>query len=130
MSVALLPSWFRQGIPDMNKIRDMKDFFRGGRLHTVCESAGCPNMGTCWGQGVATFMILGGICTRACRFCAVPAGRGEMLDPDEPHNVALAVKELALRYVVITSVARDDIEDEGAGAFGKTIEAIRALARY
>ena len=122
-----LPSWFRQEIPDMNKIRTMKELFRGSRLHTVCESANCPNMGTCWKEGVATFMILGGTCTRACRFCAVPAGRPDLIDNEEPHNVALAVKQLGLRYVVVTSVARDDIEDEGALQFAKTISAIRHL---
>ncbi len=120
-----LPSWFKQEVPDMNKIRSMKDLFRGGRLHTVCESANCPNMGACWKEGVATFMILGGTCTRACRFCAVPAGRPDLLDLEEPHQVALAVKQLGLRYVVVTSVARDDIEDEGALQFAKTIAAIR-----
>lgn len=125
--VVRLPSWFRQEIPDMNKIQGMKDLFRGGRLHTVCESAHCPNMGTCWKQGVATFMILGGTCTRACRFCAVPAGRPDLIDLEEPQNVALAVKELGLRYVVVTSVARDDIEDEGAMQFAQTIQAIREL---
>jgi len=122
-----LPKWFRQEIPDMNKIREMKDLFRGSRLHTVCESANCPNMGTCWKEGVATFMILGGTCTRACRFCAVPAGRPDLIDREEPLNVALAVQQLGLRYVVVTSVARDDIEDEGADQFAKTIEAIRHL---
>jgi len=122
-----LPSWFKQEIPDMDKIRSMKDLFRGSRLHTVCESANCPNMGTCWKEGVATFMILGGTCTRACRFCAVPAGRPDLIDLEEPQNVALAVKELGLRYVVVTSVARDDIEDEGALQFAKTIAAIRKL---
>jgi lipoic acid synthetase len=122
-----LPNWFKQEIPDMDKIRTMKEFFRGGRLHTVCESANCPNMGACWKEGVATFMILGGTCTRACRFCAVPAGRPELIDIEEPHIVALAVKQLGLRYVVVTSVARDDIEDEGALQFAKTIEAIRRL---
>jgi len=122
-----LPSWFRQEIPQMDKIRRMKEMFRGGRLHTVCESANCPNMGTCWKEGVATFMILGGTCTRACRFCSVPAGRPDLVDFEEPQNVALAVKELGLRYVVVTSVARDDIEDEGAAQFAKTIAAIRAL---
>jgi lipoic acid synthetase len=106
----------------------MKDLFRGGRLHTVCESAHCPNMGTCWKEGVATFMILGGTCTRACRFCAVPAGRPDLIDDEEPRNVALAVQQLGLRYVVVTSVARDDIEDEGALQFAKTIQAIRGLA--
>jgi lipoic acid synthetase len=122
-----LPYWFKQEIPDMNKIRPMKEFFRQGRLHTVCEIANCPNMGTCWKEGVATFMILGGTCTRACRFCAVPAGRPDLIDNEEPQNVALAVKQLGLRYVVVTSVARDDIEDEGALQFAKTIWAIRSL---
>ncbi|MDE1920187.1 MAG: lipoyl synthase [Candidatus Omnitrophica bacterium] len=122
-----LPEWFRVEVPDMDKIRDMKALFKAGRLHTVCESAHCPNMGTCWKEGVATFMILGGTCTRACRFCSVPAGRPDLVDAEEPQNVALAVKELALRYVVITSVARDDVEDEGAGQFVRTIAAIRSL---
>ena len=122
-----LPSWFKQELPDMNKVRSMKELFRGSRLHTVCESANCPNMGTCWKEGVATFMILGGTCTRACRFCSVPAGRPDVVDSQEPQNVALAVKQLGLRYVVVTSVARDDIEDEGALQFARTIEAIRRL---
>jgi lipoic acid synthetase len=122
-----LPDWFRQDVPDMDKVRTMKELFRTSRLHTVCESAHCPNMGTCWKEGVATFMILGGTCTRACRFCAVPAGRPDLVDLEEPHNVALAVKHLGLRYVVVTSVARDDIEDEGAMQFARTIAAIRQL---
>ena len=122
-----LPSWFKQPLPDMDKVRSMKEMFRSSRLHTVCESAHCPNLGQCWGEGVATFMILGGTCTRACRFCAVPAGRPETLDPHEPENVAMAVKQLGLSYVVITSVARDDIADEGAGHFVATIQAIRQL---
>ena len=125
-----LPPWFRQDLPDMGKVRAMKDLFRGSRLHTVCESARCPNMGKCWGEGVATFMILGGTCTRACRFCAVPAGRPETVDAHEPRNVADAVKQLGLRYVVITSVARDDIEDEGASHFVATIKAIRNLTPH
>ena len=125
--VVKLPSWFKQPLPNMEKIQSMKELFRGSRLHTVCESAHCPNLGQCWGEGVATFMILGGTCTRACRFCAVPAGRGETVDLDEPQNVAETVKHLGLRYVVVTSVARDDIEDEGAGHFAATISAIRQL---
>jgi lipoic acid synthetase len=122
-----LPPWFRQDVPDMTKIRGMKEMFRGSRLHTVCESAHCPNMGKCWGAGVATFMILGEVCTRACRFCAVKAGLPQIVDAQEPHSVALAVQELRLRYVVITSVARDDLHDEGAGHFVRTIEEIRRL---
>jgi lipoyl synthase len=125
-----LPSWFRQPLPDMNKVNAMKEMFRASNLHTVCESAHCPNIGKCWGQGVATFMILGEICTRACRFCAVKAGRPMEVDPGEPHNVALAVKNLKLRYVVITSVARDDLKDEGADHFAQTILAIRELSPH
>lgn len=120
-----LPKWFKQDIPDMNKVREMKSMFRGSRLHTVCESAHCPNMGKCWGQGVATFMILGNTCTRACRFCNIKAGHGEDVDLTEPQEVALNVKKLNLRFVVITSVARDDLFDEGAGHFAETIKAIR-----
>lgn len=125
--VRRLPSWFRQDLPDMQKIGEMKHLFRSTRLHTVCESAHCPNMGKCWGRGVATFMILGEVCTRACRFCAVKAGAPMPVDPDEPLHVAEAVKELNLRYVVITSVARDDMPDEGAAQFARTIEEIRRL---
>jgi len=120
-----LPSWFRQDLPDMEKIRSMQQRFRTSGLHTVCESALCPNMGKCWGQGVATFMILGEICTRACRFCAVKAGLPETVNSKEPEEVALAVKQLDLKYVVITSVARDDLPDEGVEQFIKTILAIR-----
>ncbi len=122
-----LPSWFRQEIPDAQKITRMKEMFRTSGLHTVCESAHCPNLGKCWGRGVATFMILGEICTRACRFCAVKAGRATAVDPDEPAHVAQAVQKLNLRYVVITSVARDDLKDEGAQQFVDTIAAIRQL---
>jgi len=124
---AVLPSWFRQEIPDYKKIRQMQDMFRDSRLHTVCESAHCPNMGKCWGEGVATFMILGETCTRACRFCAISAGRPTELDAREPEHVARAVQELNLRYVVVTSVARDDLPDEGAEHFVKTIDAIRRI---
>lgn len=123
-----LPSWFKQPLPDMDKIRSMKTMFRSSGLHTVCESARCPNIGKCWGEGVATFMILGEICTRACRFCAVKAGRPMEVDADEPHKVALAVKDLNLRYVVITSVARDDMEDEGAEHFYQTIQQVRLVS--
>ncbi len=122
-----LPTWFRQEVPDMEKIHSMKEMFRSSGLHTVCESAHCPNIGKCWGEGVATFMILGEVCTRACRFCAVKAGVPMEVDLEEPQNVALAVQKLNLRYVVITSVARDDMPDEGAGHFAQTISAIRKV---
>ena len=123
-----LPPWFRQDLPDMDKIREMKFRFRLSRLHTVCESALCPNLGQCWGAGVATFMILGEVCTRACRFCAVSTGRPQVLDVEEPVEVAKAVKQLNLRYVVITSVARDDLPDEGADHFFETLQAIRRMS--
>src|SRR3989338_1406239 len=126
--VKRLPEWFHQEIPDVEKIGKMKVMFRSSGLHTVCESAKCPNMGTCWGAGVATFMILGGTCTRACRFCAVPAGQPMEVDYQEPHHVAENVKALNLRFVVITSVARDDLKDEGADHFAKVIAAIRTLS--
>lgn len=123
-----LPPWFEQKIPDARKIQQMKNLFRSSRLYTVCESAYCPNMGKCWTEGVATFMILGEVCTRACRFCAVKVGKPMAIDQEEPTHVALAVKELKLKYVVITSVARDDLEDEGADQFAKTIERIRLIS--
>jgi lipoyl synthase len=122
-----LPFWFLQDIPNMEPIRDMKKLLRDLEIHTVCESAHCPNIGKCWGQGVATFMILGDICTRACRFCAVKTGRPLDVDLDEPYQVAKAVSKLNLKYVVITSVARDDLKDDGADHFARTIQAIRAL---
>jgi lipoic acid synthetase len=125
--VSRLPSWFKQDLPDMEKVRSMKKMFRSSNLHTVCESARCPNLGKCWSSGVATFMILGEICTRACRFCAVKAGKPMEVDRDEPSQVAQSVKELNLRYVVITSVARDDLKDEGAGHFAETIREIREV---
>ncbi len=125
--VLKLPAWFKQDIPDVTKINRMKGQFRSAGLHTVCESAHCPNVGECWGRGVATFMILGEICTRACRFCAIKAGRPAGVDLDEPQNVAQTVHHLNLRYVVITSVARDDLSDEGSGHFVKTIDEIRNI---
>jgi len=123
----MLPSWFRQQIPNGEEIAQMKTLLRQGNLHTVCESARCPNMGKCWGQGVATFMILGNVCTRACRFCAVKAGIPDKVNPLEPRQVALMVKQLNLRYVVITSVTRDDLADEGVGQFARVIEALKEM---
>lgn len=98
-------------------------------LHTVCEEAHCPNVGDCWGTGTATFMIMGEVCTRACRFCNVKSGKtGGILDPQEPSNIGRAVKDLDLRYVVVTSVDRDDLSDGGASHFAQTIASIKNLA--
>ena len=123
--IGRLPSWFKQKIPDIKKIREMQKSFSSSGLHTVCQSAFCPNMGTCWEEGVATFMILGEICTRGCRFCAVKSGKPMAVDSNEPREVALAVAKLGLKYVVITSVTRDDLDDGGAGQFVETIKRIR-----
>lgn len=106
----------------------MKPYLRDLGLHTVCESAMCPNIGQCFGKRTATFMILGDVCTRACRFCAVTKGKPEPLDPTEPGKVAQAVRGLGLRHAVITSVTRDDLPDGGASAFAATIRAIHEQA--
>jgi len=102
---------------------------RAHGLHTVCEEAGCPNIGECWSKRHATFMIMGDTCTRACAFCNVRTGLPRALDPEEPHNVAAAVRELGLKHVVVTSVDRDDLRDGGAGHFARVITAIRAAMR-
>ncbi|HOW35697.1 MAG TPA: lipoyl synthase [Candidatus Omnitrophota bacterium] len=121
-----LPPWFKQQIPDAQHIERMHRLLKAGDLATVCEGAHCPNLGECWARGTATFMILGNICTRACRFCAVKNGTPLEIDEQEPHAVAAAVKKLNLRYVVVTSVTRDDLPDAGAGHFAQTIQEIRA----
>lgn len=95
------------------------------QLHTVCTSAACPNKGACFAEGTATFMILGDVCTRACRFCNIATGRPDLEDLDEPRRLAEAADKMGLRFVVITSVCRDDLADEGAGAFARTIRALR-----
>ncbi len=107
--------------------RELKRLMRELGLHTVCESAKCPNIGECWGAGTATFMILGDICTRSCGFCAVKTGRPQGLDTDEPGRVAEAVVQLGLRHAVVTSVNRDELPDGGASIFAATIREIRRL---
>lgn len=120
-----LPDWMRKTAGDQDAIRDLKVRFRGQKLHTVCEEARCPNMGECWSRGIATFMILGDVCTRSCRFCAIKSGRPEQApDPQEPAHIAEQVAHLRLNHVVITSVARDDLPDEGAEHFAHTVRAI------
>src|SRR5436309_12237827 len=120
------PDWLRVKFPGGEGFQELKRLMRTLDLHTVCESARCPNMGECWEHGAATFMILGDICTRACGFCAVPSGKPVgPPDEDEPHRVADAVAKMGLRYAVVTSVNRDDQPDGGAHIFARTIEEIR-----
>ncbi len=122
------PAWLKVPMPGNESYREVKDMLRGLSLHTVCEEARCPNIGECFGHRTATFMILGRVCTRACRFCAVETGRPAGLDTEEPERVAGAVAQLGLRHVVVTSVARDELPDGGASIFAATIRAIRAQA--
>ncbi len=119
------PDWIRVKAPGSRGYRETRDIVRGNNLHTVCEEAACPNIGECWEKKHATMMIMGDVCTRACAFCNVATGRPVALDPLEPENVALAVAQLGLAHVVVTSVDRDDLEDGGAGHFAQVIRAIR-----
>jgi len=119
------PSWIRVKAPTSKEYLKTKNLIRENGLVTVCEEAGCPNVGECWSQGHATMMIMGDICTRGCTFCNIATGRPEGLDVFEPVKVADTVQKLGLRHVVITSVDRDDLEDGGAQHFAKTIKAIR-----
>jgi lipoic acid synthetase len=119
------PKWLRAPAPVGENYRELKDLVTRLKLHTVCESAACPNVGECWNRRTATFMILGNVCTRRCGFCAVQKGAPLAIDYDEPRRVAEACATLGLRYAVITSVNRDDRKDGGAELFALTIEAIR-----
>jgi len=119
------PKWLRAPAPAGENYRELKDLIGRLRLHTVCESAACPNVGECWNQRTATFMILGNICTRRCGFCAVAKGAPLPIDYDEPGRVAAAVAAMGLRFAVITSVNRDDRKDGGAELFALTIQAFR-----
>ena len=120
------PGWLRAPAPVGDNYHDLKALIDRLRLHTVCESAACPNVGECWNQRTATFMILGNVCTRRCGFCAVQKGAPLPVDYDEPRRVAEAVAALGLKFAVITSVNRDDRKDGGAELFALTIRAIRA----
>ena len=119
------PEWLRIRLPSGKNYVNIRQTVASLRLHTVCEEARCPNIGECWGGGTATIMIMGDVCTRGCRFCSVGSGRPLYLDPDEPERVAKAIKEWGLRYVVITSVCRDDLQDGGANHIAKTIKAVK-----
>ncbi len=120
-----LPPWLKKRLPLGDAVQKVRDLMRGKDLNTVCQSARCPNLNECWSRRAATYMIMGDICTRTCRFCTVPKGKPLALDASEPDNVAAAAAELGLRHVVITSVDRDDLPDQGAAHFAKTILAVR-----
>jgi len=122
----LKPEWLKVRAPGSPSYLRLKRLMRDLHLHTVCEEAQCPNIGECWHHGTATFMILGGVCTRACSYCAVAHGRPAPLDVDEPVRVANAIRSLDLTYVVITSGDRDDLSDGGASVFAETIRQTRA----
>ena len=119
------PEWIKSRLPSGDNYNELKALMRTQTLNTVCEEARCPNIGECWEQRTATVMILGDTCTRACGFCAVKTGRPDWFDDDEPRRVAEAVKAMGLEHVVVTSVARDDLPDGGAGIFAETIRAMR-----
>jgi lipoyl synthase len=122
------PEWLRRRLPDPEPLNKMRHLLQRHGLNTVCQGALCPNQGECFGQGTATFLILGKTCTRNCTFCAIPTEeRPPAPDPDEPRRIAQAVAELGLKHVVITSVTRDDLEDGGASHFARTVEALKEI---
>ena len=123
--MTVLPEWLIKRTPKALNIRSIRAVIADSSVFTVCESALCPNIGECYSKKTVTFMILGDICTRNCRFCAVSKGQVSAPDPDEPNKVAEAAKKLGLSHVVITSVTRDDLEDKGASQFKKTILAVK-----
>lgn len=119
------PKWLRVKLPTGENYRKVRQLVDEHKLHTICESGSCPNMGECWGEGTATFMILGNICTRSCGFCAVKTGRPDEVDEFEPGRVAHSVKTMGVKHAVITSVDRDDLKDGGANIWAQTVRAIR-----
>ena len=119
------PKWLRVKLPTGENYRKVRSLVDEHKLHTICESGSCPNMGECWGEGTATFMILGNICTRSCGFCAVKTGRPDEVDIYEPGKVAQSVKIMQVKHAVITSVDRDDLKDGGAEIWAQTVRAIR-----
>lgn len=119
------PKWLKVKLPTGKSYKNVRDLVTEHKLHTICESGNCPNMGECWGAGTATFMILGNVCTRSCGFCAVSTGRPEKVDVFEPGRVASSVKLMKVKHAVITSVDRDDLSDGGADTWVSTVKAIR-----
>lgn len=122
------PDWIRVKAPNSHGFNTTRDLMRSLKLNTVCEEAACPNIGECWNKGHATVMILGSVCTRACRFCNVKTGMPDLLDPHEPERLAEAVGKLSLSHIVITSVDRDDLSDGGASHFAECIRKLRLTA--
>ena len=120
------PSWLKMKIPSGENYIKVRKTLQKYNLHTVCEEASCPNVSECWGVGTATIMIMGDVCSRGCKFCNVETGKPFELDSEEPQHVAEAIKEWNLRYVVITSVCRDDLPDEGSEHFARTIQCIKS----
>ncbi len=121
------PDWLRVKLPIGEEYKHVRSLVDTHKLHTICESGNCPNMGECWGAGTATFMILGNICTRSCGFCAVATGRPKAVDWDEPQRVAEAIHLMKVKHAVITSVDRDELKDGGSIIWYNTIKAVQAL---
>lgn len=121
------PKWLRVKLPTGKKYTELRGLVDKYDLHTICTSGSCPNMGECWSEGTATFMILGNICTRSCGFCGVKTGRPETVDWEEPEKVARSIKIMSIKHAVITSVDRDDLKDMGTIIWGETVKAIRRM---
>ncbi|MFY7971883.1 MAG: lipoyl synthase [Flavobacteriales bacterium] len=122
------PKWLRVKLPTGENYRKVRSLVEQHKLHTICESGNCPNMGECWGEGTATFMILGNICTRSCGFCAVATGKPEQADPFEPARVAKSIQLMSVKHAVLTSVDRDDLEDGGSTIWFETVKAVRRIS--
>ena len=122
------PDWLRVKLPVGPEYRKVRTIVDTNKLHTICESGNCPNMGECWGEGTATFMILGNVCTRSCSFCAVATGRPNEYDVDEPRRVAEAIKTMGVKHAVITSVNRDELKDRGAEIWYQTVILTKELS--
>jgi len=122
------PDWLRVKLPTGENYRHVRSLVDQHKLHTICQSGNCPNMGECWGAGTATFMILGNICTRSCGFCSVATGRPMSVDPTEPEKVAESIRLMKLKHAVITSVDRDDLSDGGSSIWAATVQAVRRIS--
>src|SRR6187431_2224420 len=122
------PDWLRVKLPIGEEYKHVRSLVDTHKLHTICESGNCPNMGECWGEGTATFMILGNICTRSCGFCGVKTGKPMDVNWDEPEKVARSIKLMKIKHAVLTSVDRDDLKDMGSILWGETVNAVRRIS--